>query len=311
MDFQAATQTPAVRDGGLEEIIRVNMNIDKASEIKPSRDFEYLLSYLEDSYRSGFMKSSGHSESLFHYTDLNGLKGIITEHDLWLTDALYSNDDAEIKFGVKIAQNQIQSMLNTDPNKDNLLNDYLKTLAKLLEQPREGVYICCFCEEDDILSQWRAYGGNGNGVSIQLDLSEFDRYTANQKFGVLSIWKVVYEERKQQDTIKRAISNTFRDFQTTLPPIEIAQKAKDIIDFFIPTFKDRGFREEKEWRMILVPSPSRNIKPLYRVSHDMLIPYYSFRDLVLITAQSQTELKVWKLPIRKVLIGPGRHKVLN
>jgi len=36
---------------------------------------------------------------LFHYTDLNGLQGILSNADLWLTDSRYLNDSEEMRHG--------------------------------------------------------------------------------------------------------------------------------------------------------------------------------------------------------------------
>src|SRR5215510_11561751 len=41
---------------------------------------------------------------LFHYTSLDGLKGVVENHDLWLTHARYSNDEREITLGLDIAR---------------------------------------------------------------------------------------------------------------------------------------------------------------------------------------------------------------
>jgi hypothetical protein len=35
----------------------------------------------------------GVTDRLFHYTDLGGFQGIISDHDLWLTHLRYSDDD--------------------------------------------------------------------------------------------------------------------------------------------------------------------------------------------------------------------------
>src|SRR5271167_4864945 len=84
---------------------------------------------------------------------LNGLKGIVTEHDLWLTHALYCNDEAEIKLGIKVAQEQIHALLNESEG-IAAKREYLEGLNELLkEPPRDGVYVCCFCEKGDELKR--------------------------------------------------------------------------------------------------------------------------------------------------------------
>ena len=106
--------------------------------------------------------------------------------------------------------------------------------------------------------------------------------------------------------MKRALEFTYTSF-SRLPPAQIVEKAKDVIDFFIPTFKHQGFDKENEWRMIFVPSTEIKVKPRYRATKDMLVPYFSLKELSL----SLDKKTKWQLPIRQVCIGPNRHRELN
>jgi len=287
------------------------MSDSTISGTRPERDLQWLSGYLQDarSLHSDFVRQVDRIQAgslLFHYTDLNGLKGIVAEHDLWLTHALYCNDEAEVKLGINVARDQIHALLNQSqgiaPKKE-----YLEALNELLkEPPQEGVYICCFCEKGDELTQWRAYGANGNGVSVQIDPNAFVEYTGQQSFGFLAIWNVVYSPDRQQQIMRTALEQTYDRF-SSLPPDQIVRKAKDVIDFFVPTFKHHGFSREDEWRMIFVPSPT--VKPRYRAARDMLIPYFSLKDLVFSLGTISKE--TWSLPIRQVCIGPNRNRELS
>ncbi len=284
------------------------MSNPTTSGTRPERDFGWLSEYLQNarSFHADFVRQVDQTKTLHHYTDLTGLKGIGTEHDLWLTNALYCNDEAEIKLGIQVARDQIKILAAgaTGPKKD-----YLDQLDKeLSEPPKEGVYICCFCENGDDLSQWRAYAGDGNGVSIEIDPNTFVQYAGNHPFGFLAIWNVFYPIDRQEQIMRTALENTYNKF-SSLPPDQIVKKAKDVIDFFVPTFKHHGFNVENEWRMIFVPSPASPVKPRYRARRDMLIPYYSLKDLMLTIPTVNKDS--WRLPIRQVRIGPSRHRELN
>lgn len=124
----------------------------------------------------------------------------------------------------------------------------------------------------------------------------------------LSIWNVFYRPDQQQQIMRTALERIFVKF-SALPPDQIVRKAKGVIDFSIPTFKNDGFSRENEWRMIFLPSPASTVKPRYRARQDMLIPYFSLKDLVLsLKTLSKEE---WRLPIRQACIGPSRHRELN
>jgi len=292
------------------------MSQPDTSGTRPDRDLNFLSSYLQNvrSYHADFVRQVAKgqpSPDLFHYTDLNGLAEIVAKHDLWLTHALYCNDEAEMKLGVDVARSEIKQLEQTEGQANAISQklSYFTELDGLLTQPRrEGVYICCFCQGDDMLSQWRAYGANGNGVSICMSPNGFEDHTGLQPFGFLSIWNVFYEPHQQKQIIERAIENTYNQF-SALPPEEIAKKAKDVIDFFVPTFKHEGFKEEQEWRMIFAPAAVGGVNPRYRAARDMLIPYYSLKDLIV--SQGAVDAAQWRLPIKRVLIGPSRHRALN
>ncbi len=289
------------------------MSDSTISGTRPERDFNWLYEYLQGarSYHADFVRQVDRVQAgslLFHYTDLNGLTGIATGHDLWLTHAFYCNDEAEMKLGIQVAHDQIHVLLQ-NPAGPPAKREYLQRLDAVLNEPlQDSVYICCFCEKGDELSQWRAYGGNGNGVSIQIDPNAFVEYTGQQPFGFLAIWNVFYPLERQQQIMKIAIENTYTRF-CGLPPEQIVRKAKDVIDFFVPTFKHHGFSREDEWRMIFVPSPASTVKPRYRATRDMLVPYFSLKDLVLSLGHINKEH--WRLPIRQICIGPNRHRDLN
>jgi hypothetical protein len=244
---------------------------------------------------------------LFHYTNLDGLKGIIENQDLWLTHARYSNDEREITFGLSIADDAVASLhAEGGPSAQR---PYLTEVRALLESNQSvDVYICCFCEEDDRLSQWRAYGADGNGVTIEINPMKFAPYTGYRPTGVLSLWKVKYKRDQQLAVMRDAVKWTFDRYGGRMAAREAANVARRIIDFFVPTFKDEGFMEEHEWRLIFAPVPAA-VKPRFRVARNMMVPYHSLKELVV--ASGGARKKGWRLPIRAVRIGPSRHKELN
>ncbi len=245
---------------------------------------------------------------LFHYTNLEGLKGIVENQDLWLTHARYSNDEREITLGLDIARETVAGLLRKRGIKLPQ-REYLRSLMALLNPAQSSdCYICCFCEQDDRLSQWRAYGGDGNGVTIEINPVEFSPFTGYRPSGVLSLWKVTYQQDHQLRIMKDAVLWTFERHRGRMAPAEAAAVARRIIDFFVPTFKHAGFVEEQEWRLIFAPVPGA-VQPRFRVARNMMGRYHSLRDLVAASAGAKVE--AWRLPIRGVQIGPSRHKELN
>lgn len=79
--------------------------IPDSSTTRSDRDLTFLSFYLDNahSYHADFIRLGAKgetSQNLFQYTDLNGLASIVSNQDLWLTLALYCNDEAEMKLGI-------------------------------------------------------------------------------------------------------------------------------------------------------------------------------------------------------------------
>jgi len=236
---------------------------------------------------------------LYHYTDLSGLQGIIDKGDLWLTHLRFSNDNDELTHGKEIVRERLEERMASDP-KDR--QGYLKRLKELLDLPvADGIYICCFCEKNNLLSQWRGYGANGSGVCIRFDKQLFSRLTgADCPGGVLRLWKVFYPVEQQRKIVDKAIDYAWAFGGPT--DEERAKRAAEAIQFFIPTFKNPDFAEEEEWRLIFTPTPSLPVQPAFRIGRNMLIPHYGLQSLGWGDAP---------LPITGICIGPGVHKEIN
>jgi hypothetical protein len=71
---------------------------------RPPIDIDVLERFLErvGSYREDLIFHRADLTEIYHCTDLGGLKGIVENHDLWLTHSQYSNDEEELKWGQKV-----------------------------------------------------------------------------------------------------------------------------------------------------------------------------------------------------------------
>jgi hypothetical protein len=184
---------------------------------------------------------------------------------------------------------------------------FLDALYELVREPsEEGVYICSFCLDDNLLSQWRGYGANGMGVSLKFEPQGFAYITGpdSPKYGLVRLWKVFYDRDTQKQIITQAIDFAFTFGPQQRSAEERATQAADSIQFFIPTFKNEGFSEEKECRLIFTPAPQFAVHPEFRVARGMLIPYYSLKQLT-------SGGPVIKLPLTGVRVGPSSNKRLN
>jgi hypothetical protein len=166
----------------------------------------------------------------------------------------------------------------------------------------DAAYICCFCgREGDLLSQWRGYG---SGVAIEVAPECFHPIAGiKNNVGVMRFWPVYYE-----DDAKNAKIEQILNYWAEQPsPVK---NAIATLKFFVPTFKHKSFRQENEWRLIFTPDPSCDVKPKFRTSRGLLVPYFELAGLASqgngSLARSDPTLK-----IRSVRIGPGPYQDVN
>jgi hypothetical protein len=104
---------------------------------------------------------------VWHYTNADGLIGILTSGRIWSTQIACLNDSLEHRYfaGLVHAAVKVQRKRNTDPNIDVLLRVADDALSNA-DTSKEGRFAACFSEVKDDLAQWRGYGGGECGYSI-------------------------------------------------------------------------------------------------------------------------------------------------
>jgi hypothetical protein len=216
-------------------------------------------------------RHSDRPEALYHYTNPAGLLGIVREHQLWASNALFLNDSAELVHIQKILDT-VLLMLRADYSERRDHTDraplrLLQCVERLFPASQEwwDVYVACFCGKDDLLSQWRGYPGAGGGYAIG-----FNTASLVQAGGVLR--QVVYHRETQHqmlqgllkpacETIKGlaepAATLSDKEFARAVQPL-LAPLAMSFLECSF-CFKHPGFDEEAEWRLIYVAMRERSL----------------------------------------------------
>ena len=244
-------------------------------------------------------------EFLYHYTSIEGFKGIIDSKQIWATAADYLlNDPTEITIAKTIASKKLKERKN-DFSGRNKLYDKCKTTIASSDTSKEYQFVCSFSSEKDLLSQWRAYCPQG-GVSIGFSvprIGENNQYLYirngchhhNYYVHENYLYKCIYDRKEQE----KKISDLF-DFLLKNADVAEAQLEgflRKMIQTFSYSFKHESFGEEKEWRLCcFVWSDDKQIK--YRVKDSMLIPYLPFG-----TVDNEN-----RSIISRIMIGPSRDK---
>ena len=110
---------------------------------------------------------------LYHYTDRQGLEGIINTQEIWHTHYQYLNDDKEFKFGLDVAKD----LLAEFGQKSLKVKTFTDMVCDLLSDHRIfsvfDFYIVSFSRDADSEHLWKKYSDNGKGVAIGFSPSNF------------------------------------------------------------------------------------------------------------------------------------------
>lgn len=189
-------------------------------------------------------------EQIHHYCSLSTCINILKHKELWLTSIEKMNDSSE--------RDHIHTIIETELNfykanhiiskeQEEIFKDMIDTCAFIKQKKDTFIakyFTCCFSEEKNLLSQWRAYGDKGKGVSISFDIDKMSISTQGINYDIeeLFLTPSIYDEKVQQQIILRYIE------------ANLVQKTyfrlSHVISCFTGCFKHNAFSEEKEWRIL-------------------------------------------------------------
>jgi hypothetical protein len=147
-----------------------------------------------------FWASQNAPRELFHYTSPEGLIGIVTSRSLWASDMLSLNDASEAAYPYKL----IADVLDTHPGVAEEHRHRFMTQLTDYTFPLYTPFVACFCEDGDLLSQWRAYGSGGEGFAAAFSFSWLSSLENRAGFRLL---RVIYDRAQQEDLILRLLQH--------------------------------------------------------------------------------------------------------
>jgi hypothetical protein len=233
---------------------------------------------------------------VYHYTNTAGLLGIIQGRKLWASDIQFLNDAMEINYGVSVIMDKIRSVRKKEDDNLRKVEDELKRTTRPDPQhPTWHLYATCFCDNGDLLSQWRSYGRDGYAIGFRREwllgiAEEFDCSKLKRDKKIFD--RVCYEGGDTHDVpnLAREMSPKFASCtnpnESRVLMCRVTQMAAMI--------KHRTFKEEDESRLLL-PSYGLPNKLKFRVGALGVVPY--------------REVDFEPNDIVEVRIGPGHSSV--
>lgn len=277
---------------------------------RDSTSMDAILDTLRESLSSSLQSTQpAPPELLFHYTNSGGLIGILRSSRLWATNFRFLNDNSEVAYGVTMFESIV---------KDRLADSKNEIISKFLERTLctanafDGMfdcYITCFCEDDDLLNQWRVYAGSGGGFSIGLKSKEIGiRWGDRGPIQDFILRKVLYNEREQKNLISEVIDSTVQVLAEATEGSTIEESGNliasccqfvraSIADYLI-FFKHPAFDVENEWRLCHIVSSNQQDHVEFRDGPYGLTPY------VELDISPMAGVHTNQLPISHITHGP-------
>jgi hypothetical protein len=195
-------------------------------------------------------RHSDYPHELWHYTDASGLKGILEEGELWLSDVTLLNDRSELSRAVDVAEEVLNEIFGENTISP-VVREYFQSFLTGIKGHREDrrtygfinpSFVGCFCKQGDSLHLWRSYTEHGKGYSIGLFPDFITQYLTPLRVSEIAVvkrtsemrrdvswqsrlykpsWReVIYRSEEQKDLLKRlfdAFVQVASDFETDLP----------------------------------------------------------------------------------------------
>jgi hypothetical protein len=223
-------------------------------------------------------------ELLFHYTGQAGLLGIVSTASLWATNISYVNDSTEFNLPLKLMQERLSDAAgrakyeasffsHRDPRRaghNEVLADRANALLAVARRI-QGTSICatCFCEDGDLLSQWRGYTSRGYGYSIGFKAAVLRQRSNSSGF---FLGRCLYDPELQAKIMDEVLEYLLR----SSAPDDEKGRISELLNVlkYVAFFKDQSFTEESEWRLVSI-EPVILKKTLFQPGKSMIIPYTS------------------------------------
>ncbi|MBU1335045.1 MAG: DUF2971 domain-containing protein [Alphaproteobacteria bacterium] len=231
---------------------------------------ELLGNIFFQSARSETSRVMNSDVQLVHYTSASAAMSILDpkEPAIWLRSTRCMNDRQEVDGGIArinsvMSERSIVDRLWLALNNchDNMALDVSKLLDETMPTLPYATWITCLSEhprkEDRSgrLSMWRGYGGNDTGVAIVLD-KKFLVSTSVEGLRVFAspaFYRDDTELRNRITSMIDAIEANCSKLQT-IDPHRIAHCVRMMLAFAAVSIKHPGFDEEREWRLVYLPT---------------------------------------------------------
>lgn len=257
------------------------------------------------------------TDMLYHYTNIAGFQGIVETKGFWISSIRFLNDYKEYDHGIELCTEIIHSLKNEYQQENE--NRFLDILMKKLVNPINDVFVVSFCEDGDLLGQWRGYGQGEYGISMGFPIRELVNHLFNHGNDRIFAFPVIYEDMSKQlvlrEILRIGIESVKRNKYGSVDWIlsDIADLILESLYHYIPFFKDKSFADEREWRSVHTnyAKDAKSQYPIhFRPRGSSLLPYIEVQLHQVVEKEDKKTMEPC-LPLREVIIGPSSKQDLT
>jgi hypothetical protein len=175
------------------------------------------------------------------------------------------------------------------PEETAKLTQFIDTYGGLDPDRVRAIYVACFTEERDAISQWRLYGANGTGVALGFDFTHgmtFERY--DKKPVPIRIGQVLYDRARVKRKQERIIEKLLSSDGNIWPVAEMCYDDAVLL-------KQADYSHEKEWRVYMYAKALKH-SPRVSISQGRVRPFVEITNF--------DKKKDGTLPLKEIITGP-------
>jgi len=169
------------------------------------------------------------------------------------------------------------------------LTHFIDTYGGLDADRVRAVYVTCFTEERDAISQWRLYGGNGSGVALGFNFADGMTIERNdKKYVPIRVGKVSYDVAKVKKRQEKIIDGLLSGDGNIWAAAEKCYRDAVLL-------KQADYSHEKEWRVYMYAKALKH-SPRVSISQGRVRPFVEITNF--------DKKKDGTLPLREIITGP-------
>jgi hypothetical protein len=285
------------------------------SSVLMSLNFEFSNQIINQGFSNPkFNKKRKDCSLIYHYTSIDNFINIIQNQSLYFTNLFYLNDQLELQYGIEFIKRIVKEIDSKNKIISKLIDEHIESKIN------SNRYVLCFSLNGDLLSQWRAYGDYGRGVTIGFDSWQLKRALAN----ITRQTHIEYDEAFQNELFKEMINQHITFFETRKESIDwgiynyeeqaaisIIQSCESLID----SLKHPSFSEEEEYRFTHVHGEIKEeVEIKFRTKANNIIPFieipttekhfYDQQKQGIWSKSDKPSFSFDNLPVKEIILGP-------